>query len=161
SVPATALFPIVLLSLLRLPFGQDLAAVTLMLLGTQWYLLFNVIAGTSEVPEDLRHTARVLRLGRWGEQRTLDLPAIAPDLITGAVTASGGAWNASIVAEYIDFGGRSSSTLGVGAVIARATASGDFPLLFASTLAMIAAVVLINRLVWRPLYRLAEHRYRM
>ncbi len=161
SVPATALFPVVLLSLLRVPFGQNIAAVLLMLMGTQWYLLFNVIAGASEIPEDLRYTARVLGLGRWERWKTLNLPAIFPHVITGAVTATGGAWNASIVAEYIDFGGSAHATIGVGSVIAEATARGDFPVLFASTLAMVAAVVLVNRVVWRPLYRLAERRYRM
>lgn len=161
SVPATALFPVVLLSLLRVPFGQNIAAVLLMLMGTQWYMLFNVIAGASEIPEDLRYTTRVLGLGRWDRWRTMNLPAIMPHVITGAVTATGGAWNASIVAEYIDFGGHAKATIGVGAVIAEATARGDFPLLFASTLAMVATVVLVNRVVWRPLFRLAERRYRM
>ncbi len=91
----------------------------------------------------------------------MNLPAIMPHVITGAVTATGGAWNASIVAEYIDFGGHAKAALGVGAVIAEATARGDFPVLFASTLAMVATVVLVNRVVWRPLFRLAERRYRM
>jgi NitT/TauT family transport system permease protein len=161
SVPATALFPVLLMPLLRVPFGQNIAAVLLMLMGTQWYLLFNVIAGASEIPEDLQYTARVLGLGRWQRWKTLNLPAIVPHLVTGAVTASGGAWNASIVAEYIDFGGHARATIGVGSVIAEATARGDFPVLFASTLAMVAAVVLVNRVVWRPLFKLAEHRYRM
>jgi NitT/TauT family transport system permease protein len=161
SIPATALFPVVLAGLLALPFGLDLAAVALMLMGTQWYLLFNVIAGAAAIPEDLRHTSTLMGLRGLSRWRTLVLPSIFPHLITGAVTATGGAWNASIVAEYLQFGGETRWTVGIGALIARATASGDFALLLAATLAMIAAVVLLNRLVWRPLYRLAESRYRM
>ena len=161
SIPATALFPVVLAVLLALPFGLDLAAVALMLMGTQWYLLFNVIAGATAIPEPLRHTSTLMGLRGWLRWRTLVLPSIFPHLITGAITATGGAWNASIVAEYLQFGGETRSTIGIGALIARATAHGDFALLLAATLAMIAAVVLLNRLVWRPLYRVAESRYRM
>jgi NitT/TauT family transport system permease protein len=161
SIPATALFPVVLLAVLGLPGGLNVAAVLLMLMGTQWYLLFNVIAGASAVPQDLRYTSALLGLSRWERWRTLMLPALFPYVITGAITASGGAWNASIVAEYTNFGGKTVFTTGIGSLIARATASGNFPLLLASTLAMILAVVVINRLFWRRLYRLAADRYRM
>lgn len=161
SVPATALFPVVLLVFLRLPFGLNLSAVALMLMGTQWYLLFNVIAGTAAIPEDLRHTSQLMGLSGLDKWRTLILPAIFPQAITGAITATGGAWNASIVAEYIQFAGETRATVGIGALISEATANGDFALLLAATLAMIAAVVLLNRLLWRRLYRLAEERYRM
>ena len=161
SVPATALFPIVLLALLRFPGGLDLSAVLLMLLGTQWYLLFNVIAGATAIPQDLRDTAALLRLSPRERWKTLLLPALFPFAITGAITAVGGAWNASIVAEYVEFAGSTYSTVGIGATIAQATARGDFALLLAATLAMVLAVVLINRLFWLPLYRLAEARYRM
>jgi NitT/TauT family transport system permease protein len=132
-----------------------------MLMGTQWYLLFNVIAGVSAIPQDLQYTAGLLRLGRWKRWRILILPALFPYIITGAVTAGGGAWNASIVAEYIDFGGHTRQVMGVGALIAQATADGRYPVLLAATLAMIGSVVLINRLVWRRLYRVAEERYRL
>lgn len=161
SVPATALFPIVLLALLRFPGGLDLSAVLLMLLGTQWYLLFNVIAGATAIPQDLRDTTALLRLSPSERWKTLLLPALFPFAITGAITAVGGAWNASIVAEYVEFAGHTYSTVGIGATIAQATARGDFALLLAATLAMVLAVVLINRLFWLPLYRLAEARYRM
>jgi len=161
SVPATALFPVFVLVVLNLPGGMQLAAVLLMLMGTQWYVLFNVIAGATAIPQDLQYTARLLQLSRWERWRTLILPALFPYLITGAVTASGGAWNASIVAEYFDFGGAPRSVTGVGALIAQATAAGDYPLLLAATLAMILTVSTINRLVWRRLYRLAEERYRL
>jgi NitT/TauT family transport system permease protein len=161
SVPATALFPVFLLALVHLPAGLNIAAVLLMLTGTQWYLLFNIIAGASAIPQDLKYTASLMRLSGWGYWRVLNLPALFPYIITGAITASGGAWNASIVAEHVSFGGRTLYTTGIGALIARATATGDYPLLLASTLAMIFAVVLINRLLWRRLYRVAEARYRM
>lgn len=161
SIPATALFPVLLLFMLALPAGMELAAVLLMLLGTQWYILFNVIAGASAIPEDLHHTAALLQLNRWDRWRTLILPALFPYLVTGAITASGGAWNASIVAEYVEFSDETLQVTGLGAIIAEATAQGDFALLLAATLAMVLAVVLINRLLWRPLYRLAEEKYRM
>ncbi|HDP90073.1 MAG TPA: ABC transporter permease subunit, partial [Thioalkalivibrio sp.] len=161
SIPATALFPIFLLAMLGLPGGLNLAAVFLMLTGTQWYLLFNVIAGASTIPQDLKYTTALLGLSRWERWRILILPALFPYLVTGAITASGGAWNASIVAEYVHFGGETVQTVGLGAVISQATASGDYPLLFAATLAMIVVVVVINRLLWRRLYRLSEEQYRM
>jgi len=161
SVPATALFPFLLLFLLHLPGGLNLAAIFLMLMGTQWYLLFNVIAGAMTIPQDLRYSAALLGLRRWQRWRTLILPALFPFLITGGITASGGAWNASIVAEYAYLGGQTYQTIGLGALIARATSSGDYPLLLASTLSMILLVVFINRAFWRRLYRIAEERYRL
>jgi NitT/TauT family transport system permease protein len=161
SIPATALFPVVVLVIARLPAGMNLAAVLLMLMGTQWYLLFNVIAGASAIPQDLQYTAGLLQLSRWKRWRILILPALFPYLITGAVTASGGAWNASIVAEYSDFAGNPRYVIGLGSLIAQATSAGTYPLLLAATLAMIGSVVTINRLVWRRLYRVAEARYRL
>ena len=161
SIPATALFPVVVLAVAGLPGGMNLAAVLLMLMGTQWYVLFNVIAGASTIPQDLQYTVGLLQLSRWARWRNLLLPALFPYLITGAVTASGGAWNASIVAEYSDFAGQPQFVTGVGSLIAQATATGAYPLLLAATLAMIVSVVTINRLVWRRLYRVAEERYRL
>jgi NitT/TauT family transport system permease protein len=124
-------------------------------------LLFNIIAGASAIPQDLKYTTTMLGIKRWERWRTLTLPALFPYIVTGAITASGGAWNASIVAEYVEFGGRTLHTVGIGALIASATGMGDYALLLAATLAMVVAVVLINRLVWRRLYRLAQERYRM
>ncbi len=161
SVPATALFPVLLLAILNVPGGLNLAAVLLMLMGTQWYLLFNIIAGASAIPQDLKYTASLLGLSRWAQWRVLTLPALFPFIVTGLVTAAGGAWNASIVAEYTEFGGRTRSVGGIGATISAATARGDFPLLLSATLSMIFTVVLVNRLVWRRLYRLAEERFRI
>jgi len=161
SVPATALFPAFLLLLVKLPGGLTIAAIVLMLMGTQWYILFNVIAGAASIPQDLKYTATLLHLGRWERWRTLILPALFPFIITGLITASGGAWNASIVAEYVEFAGTTLKTTGIGAQIAQATADGNYPLLLASTLSMIITVVLINRLVWRRLYNIAQETYRM
>lgn len=161
SIPATALFPVILLFFLRLPQGLNLAAVLLMLLGTQWYVLFNVIAGASAIPQDLKNTSALLQLDRTARWRTLILPALFPFLVTGAITASGGAWNASIVAEHVEYGGQTLYVRGIGASIAEATARGDNALLLASTLAMVVTVVLINRFVWRRFYRLAEGKYRL
>jgi NitT/TauT family transport system permease protein len=161
SVPATAFFPILLLLVIGLPGGLNLAAILLMLLGTQWYLLFNIIAGASAIPRELRYTANLLQLSRWERWRSLILPAIFPYTITGAIAAGGGAWNASVVAEYAQFGGQTYHTIGIGAVIAEATGSGDFPLLLAATLSLILLVVAINRFFWKRLYQLAEERYRL
>ena len=118
ALPATALFPVILLVLIRLPGGLNIAAILLMLMGTQWYLLFNVIAGASAIPRDLRDTTDLLRLSRASRWRTLILPALFPFIITGAITATGGAWNASIVAEFVEFGGQTHATFGIGSAIA-------------------------------------------
>ena len=161
SIPATAFFPVILLLVINFSGGMNLAGIVLMLMGTQWYLLFNIIAGASAIPQDLKYTSQLLQLSNWQRWRTLILPAIFPYLITGAITASGGAWNASIVAEYQDLGDQVLSVTGLGSLIASATATGDYPLLLASTLVMIITVILINRLFWRRLYALAEEKYRM
>lgn len=161
SIPATALFAVFLLTLLHTPGGLNLAAIALMLMGTQWYLLFNVIAGAAAIPQDLRHTTALLGLSRWERWRTLFLPALFPYIVTGAITASGGVWNASIIAEHVEFGGQTHATTGVGALIAQATVTGNYALLLAGTLTLVTVVVLINRLFWLRLYRLAEERYRL
>lgn len=161
SIPATALFPVILVALINMRGGLDIAAVLLMLMGTQWYLLFNIIAGAAAIPQDLMYTTSTLGIRGWERWRTLILPALFPFLITGMITASGGAWNASIVAEYVQFAGQARATVGLGATIAGATQSGDYRLLLAATLSMIAIVVLINRFFWRRLYALAEERYRL
>ncbi len=161
SVPATALFPIILLALIRIGGGLGIASILLMLLGTQWYILFNVIAGAIAIPSDLKEAAGIFRFAARQRWTTLILPGIFPYLITGMVTASGGAWNASILAEYYRFSGKLYSTVGLGAEISAASDSGRFSVLLLSTIVMAAIVVSINRLVWRPLYRLAETRYRL
>jgi len=161
SVPATALFPVVLLLLIRVGGGLGLGSIVLLLLGTQWYILFNVIAGAIAIPTDLKECCSVFQLKGIERWKKLILPGIFPYLITGLVTASGGAWNASIVAEYFHFKGHIYTTPGLGATISQATDSGNFDLLLAATILMAATVVTVNRLVWRRLYALAETRFRL
>jgi len=161
SVPATALFPVVLLLLIRIGGGLGVGSILLLLLGTQWYILFNVIAGAIAIPTDLKECCTVFRLHGIERWKKLILPGIFPYLITGLVTASGGAWNASIVAEYFHFKGHIYTTTGLGATISQATDAGNFDLLLAATMMMAATVVTINRLVWRRLYALAETRFRL
>jgi NitT/TauT family transport system permease protein len=161
SVPATALFPVILLVLIRAGGGLGIGSIVLLLLGTQWYLLFNVIAGATAIPEDLKEVCSAYQLSIVERWRRLFLPAIFPYLITGFVTASGGAWNASIVAEYFHFRGQTISTTGLGAIISYATDSGNSRLLLAATVVMAIMVVTINRLVWRPLYALASTRFKL
>jgi NitT/TauT family transport system permease protein len=161
SVPATALFPVVLLGLISAGGGLGTGSILLMLLGTQWYILFNVIAGAMAIPSDLREVASVFRFSTLERWKTVILPGIFPYLITGLVTASGGAWNASIIAEYFHLKGEVLSTVGLGAQISAATDSGNFALLLLSTTVMATLVVTVNRLLWRPLYRLGETRFRL
>ncbi|HWZ52937.1 MAG TPA: ABC transporter permease subunit [Granulicella sp.] len=161
SVPATALFPILLLALVRLGGGIGIGSIVLMLLGTQWYILFNVIAGAMAIPSDLKEVATLFRFSRLQRWKTVILPGIFPFLITGMVTASGGAWNASIFAEYFSIQGRVLQTTGLGAQINAATGSGQFAVLLLCTIVMSLMVVTTNRLVWRRLFRLAETRYKL
>jgi NitT/TauT family transport system permease protein len=161
SVPATALFPIIILLLTRVGGGLAIGSMVLMLLGTQWYILFNVIAGTSALPTDLKEVCGVFRFGRWERWQKLILPGIFPYLITGFVTASGGAWNASILAEYFHLNGQTFSTTGLGAVVGGAADTGNYPVLLVATMLMAFIVLAINRLVWRPLYTLASTRFKL
>jgi len=161
SVPANAFFPVILLILFRLGAGLGIGSILLLLLGTQWYILFNVIAGAMAIPTDLKEACTVCRITGWQRWRKLILPGIFPYLLTGMVTASGGAWNASIVAEYFHFKGQTFSTIGLGSTISRATDGGNYDLLIAATIVMAAMVVTVNRLLWRRLYRLGETRFRL
>jgi len=159
SFPAPMLFPAVITGLSLLGVTLGWGSIVLMLLGTQWYVLFNVIAGATAVPSDLREAARSYRLTRWQRFRWLYFPAVFPYLVTGWVTAAGGAWNASIVSEYVTFKGQVLTTRGLGAMISRSAERADFPSLAASVVVMSAVVVLFNRTVWKSLYRLAERRF--
>ena len=161
SVPATALFPILLLYLANVGGGLDIGAVVLMTMGSMWYILFNVIAGAQAIPAELFEAARVYKLSTLERWRSLILPGIFPYLITGIITAVGGAWNASIAGEYIRFQGRLLTATGLGSTITKASDAGDFPLLLASTIVMSLLVVLTNRLVWRPLYQIAQQKYQL
>ena len=159
SFPAPMRFPAVIALLHAAGGGRGGGSILLMLLGTQWYILFNVVAGASSVPSDLREAAKSFGLGRWQRTRALYLPAILPFLVTGWVTAAGGAWNATIVAEYVTHRGQILTTFGLGATVSEAAAHADFHTLAAAVLLMSVLVVTFNRLVWRPLYHLAETRY--
>ena len=161
SVPATAFFPILLIGLVKIGGGLGIGSIALMLLGTQWYILFNVIAGAMSIPSDLREVASLYRFTRWQRWTRLILPGIFPYLITGMVTASGGAWNASVMAEYSHVKDRTLQTIGLGAQIDAATDSGRFAMLLLATIFISLMVVTMNRLVWRRLYRLAETRYKL
>jgi NitT/TauT family transport system permease protein len=159
SFPAPMIFPLVTAALLVIGVPFAWGCVVLMLLGSQWYVLFNVLAGATAMPQDMREAADVYGLGGWARWRTLYLPAVFPHLVTGLITAAGGAWNASIVSEYVRFHGRSLVAPGLGSLITQASESGNFPQLAAGVLTMSLALVALNRTVWRRLYRLADERY--
>ena len=153
------LFPIVILILDHIHVSLGWGSIVLMLLGTQWYILFNVISGAMAVPADLREAARSYRIAGWQRLRVLYLPAVFPALVTGWVTAAGGAWNASIVAEYVTFRGEVRTAHGVGAVISQAAADANFPRLAAGIVVMSVLVVAMNRTIWRKCFALAEDQY--
>ncbi|MFF4188731.1 ABC transporter permease [Streptomyces sp. NPDC001691] len=159
SFPANFLFPLAVWFFLRTGLSINIGGILLMALGAQWYILFNTIAGAMSIPSDLREAMDDLGVHGWQRWKRLILPGIFPSYVTGGITASGGAWNASIVAEVVTFGGTTLTATGLGAYIARATASGDFPHLLAGVAVMSLYVVGLNRLLWRRLYRLADTRY--
>ncbi len=161
SFPASALFPLILVALLKTGAGLGLSAIVLMMLATQWYIFFNVIAGAMAIPTDLKEVSSLFGFSRAQRWRTVILPGIFPFLITGLITASGGAWNASIQSEYFKLHNHALSTIGLGAQIDQATDTGAFPLLLLATIIMALVVVTINRLLWRPLNQLAETKYRL
>jgi NitT/TauT family transport system permease protein len=161
SYPATAIFPILLIGLVQAGGGLGIGSIALMLLGTQWYILFNVIAGASAIPSNLKEVAQLYHFSAWQKWKVVILPGIFPYLVTGLVTASGGAWNASIVAEYFHLKDRTLQTLGLGAQISAASDHGQFSILLLATIIMSLMVVTVNRLVWRPMFHLAENKYRL
>ena len=159
SFPAPMLFPIVILLFERVGVGLGWGAVVLMVLSGQWYILFNVISAVAAIPEQLKDATLMFRLSRHARWRSLYLPAAFPALVTGWVTAAGGAWNGSIVAEYIEAGGKLRTTPGLGSLISDATAHGNFPLLAGGIALMSLIVVGWNRLVWRSLMYWAQSRF--
>ena len=161
AFPANVLFPIAVVVIVRFKLDPNIWLSPLMVLGTQWYILFNVVAGASAFPTDLREAATVFRLGSRQWWRQVMLPGIFPYYVTGALSASGGCWNASIVAEAASWGDTRLEAAGLGAYIARASESGDYPRVVLGIVVMSVLVVLLNRLLWRPLYRLAERYYRL
>ncbi|MGW4517778.1 ABC transporter permease [Streptomyces sp. NPDC004393] len=159
SFPANFLFPLAVWFFLKTGLSIDVGGTLLMALGAQWYILFNTIAGAMAIPSDLREAMDDLGVTGWQRWRRLIIPGIFPSYVTGGITASGGAWNASIVSEVVTFGGTTLTATGLGAYIAKATEHGDHPHLIAGVAVMSLYVVGLNRLLWRRLYRLAETRF--
>ena len=161
AFPANLLFPMAVYGIVSWRLNPDIWLSPLMILGTQWYILFNVIAGAAAMPTELRHAARNLRIGGWLWWRRVALPAVMPYYVTGAITASGGSWNAAIVAELASWGNTQVRAHGLGSYIARATLIGDYHQIVLGIATMSLFVVAINRLFWRPLYYYAERRFRL
>ena len=162
AMPATALFPLIVVFVIRVTGEMNLASILLILTGMQWYLLFNLLAGVNQVPEDLKEAARVFGLSRTATWRKLILPASLPSLITGSLTAWGGGWNALIVSEYFVFRGETYKVTGLGALLDIATyQTRNGTMILLSLLSMVAVVLVLNRLLWRRLYHVATERYRL
>jgi NitT/TauT family transport system permease protein len=161
AFPANLAFPVFVVIIVRYGLNPNIWLSPLMILGTQWYILFNVIAGASAFPGDLREAAGSFHLKGWRWWVKVILPGIFPYYITGAITASGGSWNASIVAEVASWGDTHLTATGLGAYIATATEAGDFPRVVLGIAVMCILVTLFNRLFWRPLYAFAERRLRL
>jgi NitT/TauT family transport system permease protein len=161
AFPANVLFPMAVVGIVAWKLDPNIWLSPLMVLGTQWYILFNVIAGASAFPTDLREASTLYRLRRWQWWRQVILPGIFPYYVTGALTASGGSWNASIVAEVASWGDTKLKAAGLGAYIAQATETGDYHRVVLGIAVMSVFVIACNRLLWRPLYRIAERRFRL
>jgi NitT/TauT family transport system permease protein len=161
AFPANVIFPVAVILILKFSLNPDIWLSFLIVFGTQWYILFNVIAGTSAFPNDLKEAVANFRIRGWDWWKNVIIPAIFPYYVTGALTASGGSWNAAIVAEYVKWGGDTVSAHGIGAYIAKATADGDYPKIVLGVAVMSIFVIMFNRLLWRPLYGLAETRLRL
>ncbi|KAA8558954.1 Bicarbonate transport system permease protein CmpB [Pseudomonas extremaustralis] len=161
AFPANLLFPVFVIVILHFHLNPDIWLSPLIVLGTQWYILFNVIAGASAFPNDYKEAAANFRIRGWLWWRKVMLPGIFPYYVTGAITASGGAWNASIVSEYVSWGQDNVVAHGLGAYIAQTTAAGDFPKIALGVVVMSIFVVAFNRAVWRPMYAMAENKLRL
>jgi NitT/TauT family transport system permease protein len=161
AFPANLAFPVFVVIIVRYGLNPNIWLSPLMILGTQWYILFNVIAGASAFPTDLREAAGSFHLSGWRWWMKVILPGIFPYYVTGAITASGGSWNASIVAEVASWGDTHLTATGLGAYIAIATEAGDFPRVVLGIAIMCVLVTLFNRLLWRPLYAFGERRLRL
>jgi len=159
SFPANFLFPFATLAFIKFGISINIGGVLLMALGAQWYILFNVIAGASAIPSDLREAMQVLGVSGWQRWKRLIMPGILSAYVTGGITAAGGAWNASIVAEVVNYGHTRLAAYGLGAYIVDATDSGNKAKLICGIAVMAVYVVAVNRFFWRRLYRLAETRY--
>ena len=162
SMPATALFPVIVLFVIRLTGNMNLASVLLILTGMQWYLLFNLLAGSRQVPADLKEATRSFGLSRYASWRKVTIPALSPSLVTGSITAWGGGWNALILSEYFIYRGHHYEVLGLGTLLDRATyESGNGTMILLSLLSMVLIVMGLNRLIWRPIYNYTTERFRV
>ncbi|AUT60114.1 ABC transporter permease [Paraburkholderia terrae] len=161
AFPANLLFPVFVIVIVKFNLNPDIWLSPLIVLGTQWYILFNVIAGASAYPNDYKEAAKNFRIRGWQWWRQVMLPGVFPYYVTGAITASGGAWNASIVAEAVQWGDTKLAAHGLGAYIAQYTAAGDYPKIILGIAVMSLFVSLFNRALWRPLYAYAESRLRL
>ena len=161
AFPANLLFPVAVVLIIHFAANPVIWLSPLMIMGTQWYILFNVIAGTTAYPNDFKEAAATFRISGWRWWRDVMLPGIFPYYVTGAITAAGGAWNASIVSEVVNWGDTRLDGGGLGAYIAHMTVAGDFPRIALGIAIMSAMVVTMNRLIWRPLYAYAERRMRL
>jgi NitT/TauT family transport system permease protein len=162
SMPATALFPLIVIFVIRVTGGMNLASILLILTGMQWYVLFNLLAGISQIPADLKEAARSFGLSRIATWRQLTMPAILPSLLTGSITAWGGGWNALILSEYFVYRGTTYKVFGLGAMLDDATyQTGNGLMILLTLLSMVLVVLVLNRLVWRRLYDVAADRYRI
>jgi NitT/TauT family transport system permease protein len=161
AFPANVVFPVAVVLILKFSLNPDIWLSFLIIFGTQWYILFNVIAGASAFPNDLKEAVSNFRIRGWNWWKNVIIPGIFPYYVTGALTASGGSWNAAIVAEYVKWGNDTVSAHGIGAYIAKATADGDYPKIVLGVAMMSIFVIMFNRLLWRPLYALAERRLRL
>ena len=159
AFPANLFYPLFVIAIVTFKLNVEVWVTPLMILGTQWYILFNVIAGASSIPRDLTLAASNFGVRGWQWWRSLILPSIFPFYITGAITAAGGAWNASIVAEWVSWGDTTLRATGLGEYIQANTLSGHFPQIALGTAMMCVYVLLFNQFLWRPLYRLAEARF--
>jgi NitT/TauT family transport system permease protein len=161
AFPANLLFPPVVLAIVYFHVSPSIWLSPLMLIGTQWYILFNVIAGAAAFPGDMKEAVANFRVRGWLWWRKVMIPGILPYFITGAITASGGAWNASIVAEVASWGNKRLVAQGLGAYIAQATAAGNTPRVVLGVAVMSGFVIVFNRILWRPLYAYATRRTTM
>jgi NitT/TauT family transport system permease protein len=161
AFPANVIFPVAVLLIIRFSLNPDFWLSFLIILGTQWYILFNVIAGAQAFPSDLREAATSFNVRGWDWWRKVMLPGIFPYYVTGALTASGGSWNAAIVAEYVKWGNDTVTAHGIGSYIAMATKDGNFPKIVLGVAVMSVFVIVFNRCFWRPLFALGEKRLRI
>jgi NitT/TauT family transport system permease protein len=162
SLPATALFPVIVVFVIKVTGGMNLASILLILTGMQWYLMFNLLAGVNQIPEDLKEAARAFGLSRVATWRKLTIPALTPSLITGSITAWGGGWNALILSEYFIYRNHTYQVTGLGQLLDIATyETGNGVMILLSLLSMVAVVLILNHFIWRRLYDIAAERYRI